>query len=99
MLGSAVGITSTASDTVAVAGMAAGAKRSTRRSRLRGRSTSARTTEPRYRMMNPITATSHKCGPGPVEARDDVVGATGAAVGVVFGAAVVGGAAPPEVAL
>ena len=49
----------------------AGAMRSTRRSRLRGRSTRARTTEPRYRTMKPITATSHRCGPGPVEASDD----------------------------
>ena len=35
------------------AGRAGGARRSTRRSRLRGRSTRARTTEPRYRTMKP----------------------------------------------
>ena len=47
------------------AARAGGARCSTRRSRLRGRSTRARTTEPRYRTMNPITATSHRSGPDP----------------------------------
>src|SRR5580692_9081605 len=87
--------------------MAGGARRSTRRSRLRGRSTRARTTEPRYSTMKPITATSHRCGPGPVEASDDVdgvgagvvAGVVAAVVGAGVVAAVVGGGvvAPPAV--
>ncbi len=41
--------------------------------------------------MNPITATSHRCGPGPVVAREELVGeVAGAVVGVATGAAVVG---------
>ena len=58
--------------------------------------------------MNPITATSHRCGPGPVVARVDdagvvagaVVGVAGGAVVGVAGGAVVGvGAAPVVLAI
>src|SRR5579864_4612953 len=71
-----------------------GASRNMRRSRLRGRSTRARKTEPRYSTMKPTTATTHRCGPGPVEASDEVDGAAGAAAVVGVAAAVVGVAAP-----